>query len=52
MDINFSSKSFLDVLFNCLLGFVFLFIVAFLMVDVDKRKADIKTKAEFVITGT
>jgi len=47
-----SARAFLDLLFNCLLGFVFLFIVAFLMVDIDKRKADIKTKAEFVITVT
>ena len=42
----------MDLLFNCLLGFTFLFIVAFSLVEVDKKKADIKTKAEFVITVT
>ena len=46
------NRAFLDLLFNCLLGFVFLFVVSFLMVEVDKKKGNIETKAEFVITLT
>jgi hypothetical protein len=42
----------LDLLFNTLVGFVFLFIVAFLLINPSIKKADIKTKAEFVITVT
>jgi hypothetical protein len=42
----------LDLLFNTLVGFVFLFIVSFLLINPSIKKADIKTKAEFVITVT
>jgi hypothetical protein len=42
----------LDLLFNTLVGFVFLFIIAFLLINPSLKKADIKTKAEFVITVT
>lgn len=35
-----------------MLGFVFLFIVAFSLVEIDKKQGDIRTKAEFVITVT
>jgi len=35
-----------------LLGFVFLFIMAFLLISPQKKKADIETKAEYVITLT
>jgi len=49
---NWDSTAFLDLLFNALLGFVFLFIVAFALVEVDRKQGDIKTKAEFVITVT
>jgi hypothetical protein len=42
----------LDLLFNTLVGFVFLFIIAFLLINPSIKKADIKTKAEFVITVT
>lgn len=41
-----------DVLMNTLLGFVLLFTVALLMISPVKKKADIETKAEFVITVT
>lgn len=51
-EIKFSLRSFLDLLFCCLLGFVFLFIVSFWMVQIDKKKANIMTKAEYVITVT
>jgi len=47
-----SDRAFLDLLFNCLLGFVYLFVISFLMVEVDKKKANITTKAEYVITLT
>jgi hypothetical protein len=42
----------LDLLFNTLVGFVFLFIIAFMLINPSIKKADIKTKAEFVITVT
>jgi hypothetical protein len=46
----YNNTSFLDLLFNTLVGFVLLFIVAFLSINVQSRKADIETKAEFVIS--
>jgi hypothetical protein len=42
----------LDLLFNTLVGFVLLFIISFLLINPSIKKADIKTKAEFVITVT
>jgi hypothetical protein len=42
----------LDLLFNTLVGFVFLFIISFLLINPSIKKADIETKAEFVITVT
>jgi len=50
--IYYNHTSFLDLLFNTLVGFVFLFIVSFLLINPSIKKADIKTKAEFVITVT
>jgi len=50
--IYYNNTSFLDLLFNTLVGFVFLFIIAFLLINPSIKKADIKTKAEFVITVT
>ena len=47
-----SSTSLLDMLFNLLLGFIILTIVAFLQVKPLVKKADIKTKAEYIITVT
>ena len=47
-----NNTSFLDLLFNALLGFVFLFIIAFMAINVSSKKGDIETKAEFVITVT
>ncbi len=47
-----SDVAFLDLLFCTLVGFVFLFICAFLLITTEKKKADIKTKAEFIITLT
>jgi len=41
---------FLDLLFNILIGFVFLFIVSFLLINPIAKRADIEVKAEFLIT--
>lgn len=45
-----STIAFIDLLFNILVGFVFLFLVAFLMINPVAKKNDIKAKAEFMIT--
>jgi hypothetical protein len=45
-----SHTSFLDLLFNTLVGFVMLFIIAFLLISPIKKKKDIEQKAEYVIT--
>ena len=50
--IYYNNTSFLDLLFNTLVGFVMLFIISFLLINPSIKKADIKTKAEFVITVT
>ena len=50
--IYYNNTSFLDLLFNTLVGFVFLFIIAFMLINPTIKKADIKTKAEYVITVT
>ena len=50
--IYYNNTSFLDLLFNTLVGFVLLFIIAFLSINPSNKDADIKTKAEFVITVT
>jgi len=47
-----SMTGFLDLLFLTLLGFVFLFMMAFMLITPEKKQADIKTKAEYVITLT
>ena len=46
------NTAFLDLLLNCLVGFVFLFMVAFMQIEPNKNDAEIKTKAEYVITLT
>lgn len=46
----YKSTSFLDLLFNMLLGFVFLFSIAFMMVNPEIKKANVKNKAEYIIT--
>jgi hypothetical protein len=45
-----SHTSFLDLLFNTLVGFVMLFIIAFLLISPITKKKDIEKKAEYVIT--
>ena len=45
-----SNLPFIDLLFNILIGFVFLFIVSFLLINPIAKRADIEVKAEFLIT--
>jgi hypothetical protein len=45
-----SGLAFNDLLFNVLIGFVMLFIIAFLLINPITKKADIPVKAEFIIT--
>ena len=47
-----SNLPFIDMLFNTLIGFFFMFVIAFLMINVEVKKADIRTKAEYIITLT
>ena len=49
-----NNTSFLDLLFNLLIGVMLLFIISFLMVNERKKQEDtnLKTKAEYVITVT
>jgi len=44
-----STIGFTDMLFNILVGFAFLFIVAFLLIKPEAKKQDFERKAEFVI---
>ena len=46
----FSSLAFIDLLFNLILGFTFLFLVAFLLINKPEKTADVEKKAEFMIT--
>jgi len=47
-----STIAFVDLLFNILLGFVFLFIVAFILINPIAKQADVKVPAEFMIVMT
>ena len=44
-----STIGFTDMLFNVLVGFAFLFIVAFLLIKPESKKEDFERKAEFVV---
>ena len=44
-----SGLAFNDLLFNVLIGFVMLFVIAFLMINPIAKKADIPVKAEFIV---
>lgn len=46
----YNSTGFLDLLFNMLLGFVFLFSIAFMMVNPEIKKSNTQSKAEYIIT--
>jgi len=43
---------FTDLLFNLLLGYAFLFIISFLLIQPIVKKAEVSTQAEFIITVT
>lgn len=45
-----SNLAFIDLLFNVLVGFVFLFVVAFILINPIAKKADIVSPAQFLIT--
>jgi hypothetical protein len=47
-----SYLAFIDMLFNTLIGFVFLFIVAWLLINPDNQKKNTDAKGEFLITVT
>lgn len=47
-----SYKSLLDLLFLTAAGFVFLFFIAFMMIEPESNETQIRTKAEYVITTT
>ena len=44
-----STIGFTDMLFNILVGFAFLFIIAFLLIKPEAKKEDFERKAEFVV---
>jgi len=46
------STAFLDLLFNLLLGFTFLFFMSFIMIKPQVKSADARNKAEYVISVT
>ena len=43
-----STIGFIDILFNILLGFAFLFIIAFILISPTQKEEDFERKAEFV----
>lgn len=47
-----SNLAFNDLLFNVLVGFVMLFVIAFLLINPITKKSDIPVKAEFLIVLT
>ena len=44
-----STIGFIDLLFNILVGFAFLFIVAFILIKPESKKKDFERRAEFVV---
>ena len=47
-----STIAFIDILFNILIGFVFLFLIAFLLINPIAKKNDIVSPAEFLVILT
>lgn len=47
-----STDPFIDLLFNALLGFTFLFLVAVMFMNPDARKGRVNLKAEYIISVT
>ena len=50
--LGISADPFIDLLFNCLLGFVFLFLAALLYINPEAKLANIEKQAEFIISAT
>ena len=44
-----SNLAFIDLLFNLILGFVFLFVVSFLLINDPTKKDNVEAKAEYMI---
>lgn len=44
-----STIGFIDILFNILIGFAFLFIIAFILIKPESKKKDFERRAEFII---
>ena len=44
-----SNLAFVDLLFNLILGFVFLFIISFILINDPEKKESIEQKAEYMI---
>lgn len=44
-----STLGFIDILFNILIGFAFLFIIAFILIKPESNKKDFERRAEFII---
>ena len=47
-----STDPFIDLLFNALLGFTFLFLVSVMFIKPDARKGRVNLKAEYIISVT
>lgn len=45
-----SSIGFTDLLFNLVIGFVYLFVIAFILINPVAKKGDVEKKAEYMIT--
>jgi hypothetical protein len=45
-----SNEGFTDLLFNALLGFAFMFFIAFMLIATPQQSGKVNTKAEFLIT--
>ena len=46
------STPFIDLLFNLLLGYAFLFLISFMLIQPILKKAEVHTQAEYIITVT
>ena len=45
-----SGIGFTDLLFNLVIGFVYLFVIAFILINPIAKKGDVIKKAEYMIT--
>lgn len=50
--IPLNTDPFIDLLFNCMLGFSFLYLITLLYINPDARLANVEKQAEFIITAT